>query len=113
MEKLNHFFRNVLIKLSIHGWELNLIPGSSEGYCWKNKKVIDLGLKNKNPKELLLHEIAHITTCRFCNQKHTPAYWKLFRDYMRRFLPGQEISVSMKNHMLHSSEGIYSLVYKN
>jgi hypothetical protein len=111
--ELIHFFNNVMIKLCIYDWTLNLIEHSSEGYCWKNTKIIDIGLKNENIKELILHEIAHIRTCRFCNQKHNPSFWKTFLDLMRRFLPNEELSNSCKQHMKYSTIGFYSLKYEN
>lgn len=96
-----------MIRLSHHGWRLNLKPFSSEGYCWLHSKTIDIGLDHPCPKELILHEIAHIGTCRFCNQKHNFDFWKLFEDLMRRFLPGVEISQSMRFHQSYASVGVY------
>ena len=110
---LQHFFNNVIIRLSLYGWKLNLRKGSSEGYCWKHSKVIDIGLDNANPKELILHEIAHIGTCRFCNQKHNSDFWKLFEDLMRRFLPGAEISQPMGFHQSYASKDVYGKVYEH
>lgn len=110
---LQHFFNTVMIKLGFHGWSLRLRENSTEGYCWKGNRVIDVGLDNSNPEQLLLHEIAHCNTCRFCNQKHTFNFWKVFEDLMRRFLPGVEISEPMRRHQKWASEGIYSLVYES
>jgi len=109
---LQHFFNNVMVRLSLYGWKLNLKEGSSEGYCWKHSKIIDIGIENANIKELILHEIAHINTCRFCNQKHNFDFWKCFEDLMRRFLPGVEISQAMKFHRLFASDGYYRIVYE-
>lgn len=110
---LQHFFNNVMIRLSIYGWKLNLKKGSSEGFCWKHSKTVDIGLDNRNAKELMLHEIAHINTCRFCNQKHNFSFWKTFEDLMRRFLPGVEISKAMRFHQSYVSKGVYGKVYEH
>ena len=110
-KQIQAFFNNVMAKLNHHGWKLRFVENSHEGFCWKQTKVIDLGLNSKNPKQLLLHEIAHIETCRFCNNKHTPGFWKYFKDLMFRFLPNENLSESQRKHMSYSFEGIYSLDY--
>ena len=108
---LKHFFNNVRIRLGHYDWSIRFVYGSDEGYCWKNRKIIDIGLNASNPKQLILHEIAHIDTCRFCNQKHNPAFWKNFRDLMRRFLFNEEICSSELNHMQYMSKGYYKVCY--
>ena len=110
-KELLHFFNNVMIKLNIHGWKLILNEDKSEGYCWINKKNIDIGLNYENPKELLIHEIAHINICRFCNNKHTFDFWKTFLDYMRRFIPKEKISKNASNHMKFAGNGYYRKCY--
>ena len=111
-KELLHFFNNVMISLNIHGWELRLKENSSDGYCWINKKIIDIGLNYENPKELLIHEIAHINTCRFCNNKHTFDFWKTFLDYMNRFLPKEKISKNAYEHMKFAGNGYYRRYYE-
>jgi len=108
MHDLYHFFKNVMIRLGYHGWVLNLIPNSSEGYCWRNRKRIDIGTNSKSIKSLLLHEIAHIDTCRFCNNKHFITFWRRYEDLMRRFLPS---IVPMERY--NEDVGFLSLVYAN
>lgn len=110
-KELIHFFNNVLIRLSLYGWQLRLTD-SSEGYCWKGRKIIDIGLNCRYPKELILHEIAHILTCRFCNQKHNFTFWKTFDDLVRRFLPESVGSESFRVHRSFASEGFYGKVYE-
>lgn len=110
--KLEHFFKNILIQLGIHNWSIRWIPNNSEGYCWKNRKIIDLGEDVEDKYHLLLHEIAHIFTCRFCNNKHTVEFWKLYDDLRRRFLPGEN-SLSQIEHKKFMGSGFYSLIYKD
>jgi len=112
MRELQHFFNNVTIRLSIYGWRLRFIPDSSEGYCWSSSKIIDLGEKCKEPKELLLHEIAHGMTCRFCNNPHNFDFWKVVDDLIRRFLPGHKYSKSMMIHRSFAGQGIYGIIYE-
>jgi len=81
-----------MIRLGYHDWSLRLISNSSEGYCWIKRKIIDLGLSNKCPEELLIHEIAHIDTCRFCNNKHHLEFWRRYKELMRKFLPEYKLS---------------------
>ena len=92
--KIPHFFNNVLIRLGIYDWELIIKDNSTEGYCWNYNKTIVIGWKAKEPFSLILHEIAHINTCRFCNNKHNLVFWKTYRDLLRRFLPNYKISES-------------------
>ncbi len=86
-KKAVHFFNNVIIRLGYYGWTLRLVPNSSEGYCWIHSKTIDIGEKFKDKKELIIHEISHIDTCRFCNNRHHKKFWKRYEDLMLRFLP--------------------------
>ena len=109
-EKIEHFFRNVLICLSLYNWSIRWVPNSLEGYCWKIRKVIDLGEDVEDKKHLLLHEIAHIFTCRFCNNKHTAEFWRSYDDLRRRFLSGED-SFSQVVHRKFVGDGFYSLVY--
>jgi hypothetical protein len=103
---------NVRERLNLYGWKLCLKPDSPEGFCWHIGQVLDVGLKGDDPRELLLHEAAHIDTARFCNNRHTWDFWKKFVDYMERFMPGQPISQSQINHMMYGSDGhFYGLCY--
>lgn len=92
--KFLQFFNNVMMRLGYYDWTLRIVPDSSEGYCWKGRKIIDIGEGNSNPRQLLIHEISHIGTCRFCNNKHHEFFWRRYRDLMRRFLPGEGIKQS-------------------
>lgn len=87
MNDIHYFFKNVMFALGHYGWELKL-DDSKEGYCWKKAKRIDLGINNSDVKSLLLHEIAHIDTCRFMNNAHWITFWKRYEGLMRKFLPG-------------------------
>ena len=88
-----HFFTNVMLQLGHYGWCLNFVPYSSEGYCWKKEKRIDIGIDNENAKRLLLHEIGHVDTCRFANNKHHISFWRRYEDLLRRFLPETDCEV--------------------
>jgi len=111
IKKLVHFFNSVLIRLSLYGWQLRL-TNSSEGFCWKQRKIIDIGINYRYPKELILHEIAHILTCRFCNQKHNFIFWKTFDDLVRRFLPNHAVSEAQVRHRSYATKGFYRRVYE-
>ena len=108
-KQLLHFFNNVTIRLCIYDWKLVFINNSSEGQCHIREKTIYIGLCYNNHKELLLHEIAHIGTCRFCNNGHHIAFWKRFEDLMRKFLPNDTISESMQNYKLSYKKITYNL----
>jgi hypothetical protein len=110
--EIEQFFKNVLLCLNIYNWTIRWVPNNSEGYCWKRRKLIDLGEEVEDKKHLLLHEIAHIFTCRFCNNKHTVEFWKCYDDLRRRFLPGED-SLYQGEHRKFMGKGFYSLVYEN
>ncbi len=88
-KQINHFFKNVMYRLGYYDWTLNIKPNSSEGYCWRKQKRIDLGEDTTDWKSLLLHEIAHIDTCRFCNNRHHKSFWRKYEDLIRRFYSGK------------------------
>jgi len=111
-KEIEQFFKNVLLRLNIYNWTLRWVPNNSEGYCWKSRNIIDLGEDVEEKKHLLLHEIAHIFTCRFCNNKHTVDFWRAYDDLRRRFLPGED-SLSQVGHKKFVGKGFYNLVYSN
>ena len=78
----------------LKGWKINLIPNSSEGYCWKKQKIIDLGLEG-NPLSLLLHEVAHIGNNPHGN-KHNQKWFDEYIKLMRKYMPGTRIGKSEK-----------------
>jgi hypothetical protein len=108
---LHHFFKNVMLHLNHHGWVLNLKEGH-DSYCWINQKRIDIGMAyEKDLKQIILHEIAHIDTAKYCNQKHNPQFWKHFEYLVRKFLK----TTFDKNQLAHkwcsNSKGFYGLIY--
>lgn len=78
----------------LKGWTIRLVPESSEGYCWQDKKRIDLGLLG-NPLSLLLHEVAHIGINPHGN-KHNQEWFDEYIKLMRKYMPGIDIDKSDK-----------------
>ena len=107
-QELFHFFNNVMLQLGYYEWSLNLVPHSSEGFCWKKFKRIDVGMDNRNIKRLLLHEIAHLDTCRFVNNKHHISFWERYEDLMQRFLPGVDFETRYNENV-----GYFRVCYEN
>lgn len=112
-KEIVHFFNRILLYLGEYGWRLNIVPNSSEGYCWKARKVIDAGADSKDIKQLIIHEAAHIRTCRFCNNKHSQEFWREFDRLMLKFLPGVEMNESNRLHRQHMADGFNRLCYQN
>lgn len=79
----------------LKGWTIRLRPESTEGYCWENRKIIDLGLSGSNPLSLLLHEIAHIGNNPHGN-KHNQKWFNEYIKLMRKYMPGMDIDKSEK-----------------
>ena len=105
-----HFFKNVCMHLRIHGWKIEF---NGDNYCWKHKKTITIDPDyDGDVRQIILHEIAHINTCRFSNQKHTPAYWKHLEYLTRKFLK-KGLDKHQLKHKKYMGDGIYSLCYEN
>jgi len=113
-KELRHFFNNVLVYLGIYDWYLNIVYNSSEGYCWKRQRRIDIGEFSENPKRLILHEIAHINTCRFCNNKHSYSFWREYQFLIDKFLSNEldDRTEEMYKDLI-GSVGRYKLCYKS
>lgn len=110
MRGLYHFFSDVMIRLRYHGWTLNL-KGGHDSYCWIDQKRIDVGIDyNGDPRQIILHEIAHIDTAKYCNQKHNPQFWKRLEYLIWKFLKGY-LDKNQLNHRKWSSKGIYRKCY--
>ena len=108
MDKRITFFNNIMISLCYYDWKIKI---TNDSYCNINKKIITINKNCKNMYQMILHEIAHIGTCRFCNQKHNPTFWKHFKDLLYRFLPNSYICTEQLNHKKYMTIGIYSKVY--
>jgi len=105
-----HFFRNVMIKLGYHGWELNLKEGH-DSYCWIGQRRIDIGMDYEGDLgQIILHEIGHIDTARYCNQKHNPQFWKRVEYLIWKFLK-TSLDKNQLRHKRWCSNGFYGIVY--
>lgn len=103
------FFNNVMIKLGHYGWSIRFC---NDNYCWIEHKIIDINVSYKGDvRQIILHEIAHIDTAKYCNQKHNPDFWKRL-DYLTwRFLK-KDLDENQKRHKDFMTNGIYALCYK-
>ena|SRR5271157_3037729 len=110
MNGLHNFFNNVMIKLSYYDWKLNFC---NDCYCWIKNKTIDISLDYKGDiRQIILHEIAHIDTARFCNQKHNPDFWKRLEYLTKRFL-NKDLDEYQKLHKNYMTQGKYLSIYNN
>ena len=108
---MQHFFNNVMMKLGYYNWLLSIRPGS-DSYCWINLKQIALGTNYSGDlRQILLHEIAHIGTARFCNQKHNKQFWRHLEDLMWHWIK-QPLDANQLRHKKATGGGIYSIRYK-
>ena len=107
-----HFFRNVMIRLGHHGWSLDLRDGH-DSYCWINQKKIVIGIDYEGDlRQIILHEIAHIDTAKYCNQKHNPQFWKRVEYLVRKFLK-TTLDENQLQHRRWCSNGFYGIVYRS
>ena len=108
--KYVHFFKNVCLFLNIHDYKIEF---TNDSYCWKHKKVVTIDTEyHGDIRQIILHEIAHINTCRFSNQKHTPAFWKHLEYLTRKFLK-KSLDKHQIKHKKYMTNGIYKLCYEN
>lgn len=64
-KKYIHFFNNVMMYLGHHGWKIEFC---NDNYCWIEDKTITIDLTYKpDVRQIILHEIAHIDTAKYCN----------------------------------------------
>lgn len=103
------FFKNVMMFLGHHNWNIEFI---NDSYCWKHKTIITIDVNyNGDLLQIILHEIAHINTARFSNQKHNPQFWKHLKYLTEKFLK-KELDDNQINHKKFMTDGYYSLKYK-
>ena len=95
-----------------YDWKLR-INKNSEGYCWCNQKIIDIGSEGEDLEWLLIHEIAHVDTCRFNNNHHHPKFWKRCDDLVYHFLPNHEEPSWSKTMRRFASAGHIGVIYDN
>jgi hypothetical protein len=112
IHKLRNFFKNVMMTLNHHDWSINFRNGS-DSYCWKKNKKINIGLDyDGDIRQIILHEIAHIDTARFCNQKHNFQFWNQMEYFCRKFL-NQKLDKNQQNHKKYMSKGHFGIVYRS
>jgi len=108
-KKTQDFFKNVIIRLGYYDWIINFC---NDYYCWHFYKRIDINLNyGGDIRQIILHEIAHIDTAKYCNQKHNPQFWKRLEYLTRKFLK-RGLDKHQKKHKKYMSIGYYSLKYK-
>ena len=106
---LVHFFKNVLMYLNIHDWEIEF---NGDNYCWRHKKTITINPNySGDVRQIILHEIAHIGIARFSNQKHSPQFWRHLECLTKRFLK-KDLDKYQVEHKRFMGIGIYRLCYE-
>jgi len=111
-KEIRHFFSNVMNRLGYYDWTLRLREGH-DSYCWSQHKRIDIGRDYYGDiRQIVLHEIAHIGTDRFCNSAHTADFWKRLEYLLWKFVgqPLDEMQTTHKNWTSHF-DGYYRVVY--
>ena len=97
-----------MVNLGHHGW---VIQFHTDSYCWVNKKKITIDLNYSGDiRQEILHEIAHIGTARFCNNKHNPQFWQLLKRLTYKYLKKELDSGQIYMKSFHG-KGIYKLIY--
>ena len=104
------FFKNIMIALGYYDWSIRFC---TDNYCWIGSKIIDIDpAYNGDVRQIILHEIAHIDTARFCNQKHTPDFWKRLTYLTWKFLK-KDLDEHQKRHKEYMTIGLYKICYEN
>ena len=98
-----------MIYLGIHDWKIEF---SIDSFCWKSSKKITIDTNYKGDvKQIILHEIAHILTAKYCNQKHSPQFWKQLEFLTVKFLK-KGLDKHQIEHRKFMTNGYYALCYK-
>jgi len=106
-EEYEKFFYKVIKDLGHDEWKLEWYKDSRvEGYCWPDRKIINIGPSAGNIKRLMIHEIAHIDTCLNKNNKHKKEFWQKYVKLLEKYLPSTKISKSEKYHKKLNTERI-------
>ncbi len=99
-----------MIRLGHHGWTIRFC---NDNFCWTNKKRIDINLSYSGDiRQIILHEIAHINTAKYCNQKHNLQFWKHLEFLTKKILK-KELDKNQINHKKFMTSGFYDLYYEN
>jgi len=95
--------------LGYYDWIINFCNSC---YCWHLHKRIDINLNyGGDIRQIILHEITHIDTAKYCNQKHNSQFWKRLEYLTWKFLK-EDLDKYQKKHREYTSSGYYSLKYK-
>ena len=110
-KQLQHFFKNVIVCLGYYDWKLNFCR---DYYCWINKKRIDININYPGDvRQIILHEIAHIDSARFCNNRHNITFWKRLEYLTQKFLKAGLDHRQQKHKNYSCNLGFYKLCYDN
>ena len=111
IKDLHHFFKNVMLHFNHYRWVLSLKEGH-DSYCWINQKRIDIGVAYEGDlRQIILHEIAHIDTAKYCNQKHNPNFWKRVEYLVWKFLKTDLDENQLVHKRGSNSDGFYGIIY--
>ena len=109
-KQITHFFNNVMVELKHYDWKIIF---NNDNYCWIKNKIITIDLNyDGDVRQIILHEIAHINTAKYCNQKHNLSFWKELEYLTQKFLK-KDLDENQKRHKQWMTIGIYKLCYKN
>lgn len=93
-----------MMYLGIHDWTMEFSP---DCYCWMHSKTITINTKYKGKTEqIILHEIAHISTAKYSHQPHNPEFWKHLEFLTKKFLH-KELDEYQQFHREYSTVGRY------
>ena len=99
-----------MIELKHYDWKIIF---NNDNYCWIKNKIISINLNyDGDARQIILHEIAHINTAKYCNQKHNLSFWKELEYLTQKFLK-KDLDENQKRHKQWMTIGIYKLCYKN
>lgn len=99
-----------MVYLGHHGWKILF---KRDSYCWKRKKTITINSEyDGDIRQIILHEVAHIDTAKYCNQKHNPQFWKRLEYLTWKFLNKRLDGIQLE-HKQYMTNGIIGLCYKN
>lgn len=84
-QQIEELFARVMKDRGHEGWTLRWAP---DGYCWRARKIIDLGEPTDlaESRQWLLHEIAHIEVVHETGSQHSLEFFAKLRFLVRCYL---------------------------
>jgi hypothetical protein len=86
LPRIEQLFAEVMAAEGYEGWTLRWLE--HDAYCWIDQKRIDLCPMDSEAEcaQMLLHEVAHISTAAGHRNKHHPGFFARLEELTQKYL---------------------------